>query len=885
MTQEGKKNKDSSNSVPDEDQNESIFDLPSKLEQDSTKGESALKEMEKQGRSLNIAKSKYRARLKYYIAILFVLFLITFIFYFYFRKYLLDSIIAILFALFVQLFVVMFSHFLDFDVPTSTEEWPQVKNSMTYDFRQINNFVDMTLKRGEHNLLIQDFKSKTKFALRRYNLLEIPGIEHQTNIFSSPTDDDLALMEEMAKKLSTMGLDKDIFKLIYLEHSFPRNQTVYEDIKKDLEKFQELQNMLVDSETIKLESDIPFEKSVLKTVSSRMTAFDLESLRSSLNEEHIEIRKLKSSIKDLIQTYFPKRRIGSLDDKVEYHGISELKSEYVKRLSALCETEERVIEYFLFSIIPLSVSDSKWNQLKEDENLLQRVCEVMLKEEVIHSSASPQELVIILRGINVLSPETFQARIANLEEALSFAKDFQSFLKRIEANKTRKMMNTNEVFSLCNSIGDRMERIIALAFEITKIYDISKSAYLSKLPNSGEIISESLLLLYLFRIQSPMLNSLCTRFSSHEDTVGILYEYAVLSDTERVSSEDLDRTILSAISEYDNASARNDRYFLPFKEKMSAGVLYTSITSLDSYTMSSIEKDVKELNNKISDVSSLEIFKKSVKELLEDELLGDEVQSLLDYGTVSAFILTKDARSKGNVMPLVNKIGEENHIMMKQGSGEHTRFGIIPRGETFEKFSERFNEIYKRECSQPEQKEVYETTTLNLYRFVPSRNFTRTVGVKDGNSVLNVIGKLITSEGFPFDEKISILASLSGKGNSHDSVKIIIERALDKINLIDFLLEKGKKDGHTFGVLNDLSDEEKKKLDAEIRTCFSVNSLSSLCKLIQRDSLVDEEIVIKKIKHSLFTVLKPKKITSEFGNDVKYSFEQLKSVGSVLNTI
>ncbi|AKA48720.1 hypothetical protein IX51_05955 [uncultured archaeon] len=885
MTQESGNNEDSSNGVSDGDQNESILDLPSKLEQYSARGDSIIEELERKGRSLNIAKAEYRNRLIFYIATLIVLFAATTVSYLFFRKYLIGAITATLVTLFLELFVVIYSNFLDFDVPTLRSGWSQFKNSMLYNLRQLDKFVDMTLRRGEHKLLIQDFKSKTKHVLRRYGLLEVPGIEHQIDIFESPTDIELALMEEMAKKLSSMGIVEDIFRLIYLEYPFPQNHTIYGEIRGDLEKFLDLQKMLVDTGTIKLEYDIPFEKSVLKAIMSRMTAFDLELLHSSLIEENIEIRKLKSSINNLIQTYFPNRKIGSLDGGIQYRGISELKSEYVKRLSKLCGTEERVVEYFLLSFIPLSVTDSRWNQLKKNEDFLQRLCEVMLKEGVIRSSSSPQELVEILKGVHTFSPETFQVRISSFEEVLSFAKDYQKFLKRIGAVPKSEMINTNDIFNLCNSITDHLERVVALAVEITQEYDILKSAYLSELPNFANIISESLLILHLFRIQSPILNSLCMKFSSHEDTVGILYEYAVLSDTERVSSQDLDKTIFSAISTYDNSAARNDRYFLPFKEKMSVGVLYTSITSLDSYMMDSIRRDVKAINHKISDVSSLEIFKQSVKELLEDGLLGSNIQSLLDYGTVSAFILTKDANSKGNVIPLVDKIGRENNIMMEQGSGEHTRFGMIPREETFEEFSERFDKIYREECLRDGHEDIYNTTTLNLYRFVPSRSFTRIVGVRDDSSVVDVIGKLIKGENFPSAEKISILASLSGQESSQLSVKTIIIRAIDRINLIDLLCQKGKKDGYTLGVLSHLSNEEKEKLDNAIRKHFSVNSLSSLCKLIHRVSLADEKRVLENFELSLFNGLNRKNRSVEFRNDVMYSFDKLKSIGSVLNSL
>ena len=371
----------------------------------------------------------------------------------------------------------------------------------------------------------------------------------------------------------------------------------------------------------------------------------------------------------------------------------------------------------------------------------------------------------------------------------------------------------------------------------------------------------------------------------HQDSVGILYEYAVLSDTESTSTEDLDKLILVAISRYDQNKTVNDRYYLQFKEKLGAGILYTSIKRLDSFVMTEIRDQVGDISSKISDVSSLEVFKHSLKGLLNDTLIGSRIESLLDYGTVNAFLLTKDPRSEGQVLPLIDKIAENNDVFLYTGSGAHTRFGMIPFGTSFEEFADRFENIYKKEASIQKNQDILSSTKLNLYKFVPSKSFTKVIGVDNESSVIEAIGEIIKADKFPSLEKISILSSLTGESNVRRSVGRIITDAINGINIIEFAIEKASMEQFNLSILSKVPLENRVNFNSDLLHYFSTETISALSKSIYKGANENNDRMYKKFEKGVFMTLNRSNSSNELRNDMEFLFDELKALGYVLDTI
>ena len=432
---------------------------------------------------------------------------------------------------------------------------------------------------------------------------------------------------------------------------------------------------------------------------------------------------------------------------------------------------------------------------------------------------------------------------------------------------------------------DKIERLFQLAVKLIEEFEIDKSTPLSLITNAKETISESFLAIYLYRKQNPFLESICSRIFSHQDSVGILYNYAVLSDTEGTATEDLDKLILVAISQYDQNKTVNDRYYLQFKEKLGSGILYTSIKRLDSYVMMEIRDQVGVINSKISDVSSLEVFKNSLKELLNDKLVGSKIGSLLNYGTVNAFLLTKDPRSKGNVIPLIDEMSKNNDIFLDDGSGASTRFGLIPFGTSFEEFSDRFEKLYKREAGILGNQDILGSTTLNLYKIVPSKSFTKVIGVNDESLVIKAISEIIKGDKFPSGDKISILASLNGESDGRRSVGHIITDAIDGINIIDFAMGKASMEQFNLSILSKVPLENRLKFNGDLLRYFSVETVSAFSKLIYKSATENNERAYKKFEHGVFMALKRSNSTNELKNDIEFLFNKVRSLGQVLGTI
>lgn len=875
---------DESSSTQDPDDLFSSFQ--STLEKYSVTGDSAIESLEKNGAKLNDAKKKYRISLFFYIVTLIVIFLGSVIVFFYFSKYLIKAFIAILITLFIELITVFYLNLFDFDIPTSGNNWNTFKTSMLYDLRNINRFVDAKLKKKEHLLFIDQFKRKAKYTLSRYGLIEIAGVERCVDSFDSTVDDELSLMGSLSTSLAKLGISDKVFKLFYLEVPFPNNYIVFLEIKNSRNKeLEKLQRILIDSGRVKLDLDIPFQTDILLSVLKTMDNFSFDKVLVEMDDKVVEVRKMKNTFKNLIKTYFPNRAVADIDEGIVYSSISDLETAYIEKISKVYGVDFRVIQFLFSTIQPSSTGTDLISELRKDDLFLESLCKSMLDEGVIRSNSKPRELVEILKGIRILTPEALQARISTYEDMLVLSRDFRLFLNNIGAKSIGEPLTTEEIFDLCNSVNDSFERTIQVARKLTSEYSIDKSKCLIETSDSLEAISKCILAVYLYRKQNSLLSNLCTRISSDRDAAGILYDYAVISDTEPTSSHGLERLLLTAISKYDRSKTSIDRYFLSFKEKLSVGVLYTSIMALDNYIMGQIRKDVHAINSKLTSVSSLEIFKKSLKDLLDDTLIGANIESLLDYGTVSAFILTKDTMSKGNVLPLVDELAEKHDISMEVGSGEHTRFGMIPKDVSFEEFSSRFEKLFKDEISRRRNDEISSSVSLNLYKFIPSRNFTKVIGIRDESPVIEVIGKLIKGKRFPSEEKLSILASLAGESESRKSVGSIISAAIDRINIIDLALERGVKEKTVLKVMSTIPSEDKTKLNKCLAQFFSVSDLPSLCKYIHRNALTDENRVYTKFRSGVFDCLNRKNMTAEFDSDTRFMFEKLKDIGAIIGTV
>ena len=869
-------------SLPDE---KDLNVLPQKLQSHVQTGDFALKELEQYGETLQSANDKYQSHLLYNLSFLIAVFVLLISFYFLDFGQFIYTVIGVLVVLVLELLFLINSAAFNLVIPTSGENWKKFEKSFLYDLSNLNPFFRMINKRGEHDRLVSQFRRKSLYVLRRFGLLEIPDVQRVVEAFESVSDDERIMIGELSKEVEKLGINKDIFELFYYEFPLTDNGEILQEIKNKNDEFQLLLKALIGAGTIRMDLDAPFDIGILSHILKLVDNFSLDEVRERFTDQKMEARKLESNMRRLIEIYFPNHAIENINDGISFAGISFLEDSYIKRLSSIYNVDSEILWYLYHSIEHSAKGEMFIETFKDKDKFLEKLCKFMLAEGVIRSHSTPEELVEILKAFPRLSPEALQIKISDYEDAFSFTKEFRDFIKRTGAIHRNTSLTINAVFELCTQVTGKIERLFQLAVKLIEEFEINRSPSLSLVAKAKDAISESFLAIYLYRKQNPFLESICSRIFSHQDSVGILYDYAVLSDTEGISTEDLDKLILVAISQYDQNKTVNDRYYLQFKEKLGNGILYTSIKRLDSYVMTEIRDQVGVINSKISDVSSLEVFRQSLRGLLNDKLIGSKIESLLNYGTVNAFLLTKDPRSKGNVIPFIDKMSENNDFFLDDGSGAHTRFGLIPFGTSFEEFSDRFEKLYKTEAGIPEHQDILGSTTLNLYKIVPSKSFTKVIGVNDESSVIKAISEIIKGDKFPSGDKISILASLTGESDGRRSVGHIITEAINGINIIDFAMGKASMEQFNLSILSKVPLENRVKFNGDLLRYFSAETVSALSKLVYKNATEDNDRVYKKFEHGVFMALKRSNSTNELRNDIEFLFNKLRSLGQVLDTI
>lgn len=791
---------------------ENLNDLPTSLKKIAEQGDEILKHMETRRGQLIRANDDLKVRIALQLFIIVIAFLVTLLFYFFAPTLFLDTIFMVFVIFVLNLVVVAYTSAFSMNITVEGDFWTTFKSNLLYDLRHLNSYIDMRLKKEEHRVDIEQFRDKTRFTLNKFGVLDLPGMDDVVNNFMSSSETESMWIEEISDLLEQLGILKSVFKLMFYEPTFDKNEMLFKEVKSYHGALELFKNILVGNSIIRTNPVDVWGEEALDYILKTTKVFKLESLRSDLDKTKSEISQSISTARNVITTYFPFKVVNDLTSIGPPSDFRGLDQHLIEAISKTYSTQVDVISFLYYSTSPSTINGLKIAQeLKTKEGFLEELIEFLIRESVILSNSCPSDLALILKSMDYFKPDIFQSRISNYEDVLVLSREFRNFIYNIGTEENYFEAKTSEIFEICNSTQNKLERIVKVSSLIVREFEFRKSDYIYKKPNQNEIISQSLLLLFLFKFQSPLLREACISASSVEDTVGILYRYAILSDTERTSSEDIDKLVLKAIENYNREDSINDRYFLPFKKALSVGVLYTSIMALDSYEMAQIQEEVHNVEKKLSNISILEVFKQSLKDLLENTLIGEKIESLLEYGTVNAFILTKDSLSKGKVWDLVEDVTNKNGLILGARSGNNTRYGLIPRNTTFESFAKKFKEMYNNETSKQGNERIFETATLNLFKFVPSKSYTSAIGVSR-YSIFQEIGNLLRGENIPQDEKISLLASLEGHADTKKSVGEIIYTAINRIDIIDFTLELSRNDGLDFRVFSDLSRDKKRKL-------------------------------------------------------------------------
>lgn len=867
-----------------QDENENLSKLPGLLEKVATDGDAVINGIESSKGQLTKFINKFKNHI---VAQSFLILLSTFVlifFYFFERSLFIETVFSLFVVFLVNLVIVLYTNALSFQITNDSDSWTSFKNSLLYSLRHLNGYIDLQISQREHRLYLEQFRDKSQYVMVKFGLIGYPGIERAINSFNSASESEDMWIEELSEALDSLGVPKPVFKLMFFEPAFAENERIFHEVKSDVMAYGYLRNVLVGNSLIKVDPTNIMEIEAFDYVLRTATGFKLEKLRIDTGRILTELNTSLNTAKAVITIYFPYSVVHELPFICSASDFENLDNYFINAIAKTYSCDNDVISFLFYPLKPSATGIKVIQELRAEHDFLEKLIRFLLKQGIIISGSNPSDLVQIVNDMLFFSPEALQTRISNYEDTLFLSREFRKFIVDIGAEARNNKIGAEEVFEICNSIQNKLDRALNIAVLVIREFELKISQYFSRKENMESALSKALLLLFLFRIQSPMLREACIVASSDVDTVGMLYDYAIISDVERSSLESTGELILKTVKSYSRENSVKDRYFMPFREALSRGVLYKSITELDRFEMDKIYEEVNNIDKKISDISKLDVFKKSLRDLLENALVGEKIESLLEYGTVNAFIMTKDTKSRGNVWEMVEKVAKKNKLVLGAISGGNTRFGLVPRNVSFESFSKSFETLYYKEASKPENQSILGSTTLNLFRFVPSRGYTKVVGASK-YSISEEIGDLLMGEGISQDEKISLLASLEGHADTRRSVGQIISSAVNKINVIDFITELARNELRELNAFPDMSNSEKMEFETEIRRQYSVQDLKNLSVLIYRNAEKEDDRAFNRFRDIVYRAMHRKNRREETENTVRYLYEKMKDLGMILSSI
>jgi hypothetical protein len=406
--------------------------LPKKLESQIQVGDFALKELEQYGEKIQGANDKYQSHLLSYLFFLITVFFALILFYFFDFGQLIYMVIGVIVLLVLELLFLLKFETFNLVIDASGENWKNFGKSLLYDLGNINPFIRMLTKKSEHLRLISQFKRKSRYVLQKFGMLEISDVERVVDTFESVSDDERIMFEELSEEIEKLGINADIFELFYYEFQLPNNGEIFQKIKNVNNEFQLLLMTLIKARTIRIDLDAHFDVEILSFTLKSLDNFSLDEVRTRLTDQKIETIKLERHIRRLIDVYFPNHAIQDINDGISFAGISSMEDEYIKRLSSVYNVDPEVLRYLFHSIEPSAKVEVFIDSLKSDDKFLEKLSRFLLREGVIRSNSTPQELVEILKAFPRLPPEALQIKISDYEDAFSFTKGFRDFIKKQE---------------------------------------------------------------------------------------------------------------------------------------------------------------------------------------------------------------------------------------------------------------------------------------------------------------------------------------------------------------------------------------------------------------------------------------------------------------------
>ena len=407
--------------------------------------------------------------------------------------------------------------------------------------------------------------------------------------------------------------------------------------------------------------------------------------------------------------------------------------------------------------------------------------------------------------------------------------------------------------------------------------------------------------LFLYVQNDPVASSLCKKVGFMKLGSRVLYEYAKLAD--EMGLTQIKPTIRIALKA-SSAPLDNDRHYESFVTELVSGVLHVKVTYLLSKQVAEIRDLLDKVEKRGFEAERIaENLRESVNDTLEKQVDNDIVSDLLLRQVLSAYVIT--VPSTDPVIRLVDDYLEDAAkalavekddpsfralIMIKKGMGSWTRVGMVPFGMTFERFTERYEEVADKakETYRLKYPSSTETLTHFLVRVLPSSDAMKVV-FQDPQRKLSPITTVreLIEEKMPGVDSLQVLTVTQSTGTSTVKLRTVVESVIDsnKSNIRALLGEPFA--AQITGMYPWLdSILEKRTIEARLFEEFGANRLSSLSISIARLGKVDEVAVKRRLRTCIERSV-PKGLSISDDDCSLLSglvYQSLRGIGVVLTT-
>lgn len=636
-----------------------------------------------------------------------------------------------------------------------------------------------------------------------------------------------------------------------------------------------------------------FERHLQLSMIQNKDEFSLAEIESSV--ESLEGRMLTA--KHRIQHTASEFRLGTLDlDFINSFVPSDplsAETEIVKKVALDLDIDFELFSLLYHSANGLDGAQQKYEDLVKTPKI-DELATLLIEKSFIAKSKFNVNTVILLKTQRTLNLNGFASTYVRYETLSERLDAFYPFLRENGVLERQIPLEMHEILKICPvHINEPTEnQLTQLALKNTS--RTFEEIQLDDSQHHDLAIASTAMFLRIHGYSGY--SSLCQKASRSSFATKLLFQYITIVAEQRLSGSQ--NTMKNAVLRAAQGVV-SDTSFDYFKSELSAGNLVPSADFLLLKFNQEVKNEYRTLQTKGFETQILDNYLDPIKILLYESINETVVREFLLNQVLSAYLLTVPGGVAGitfvrdhfdYIEKAENELASEkadnsyiNMVQLQTGGGKATRIGLVPLELTFEDFSSRFDEVWKRAVHiRNKDRNISESLPCFIIRIFPSED-----GLKEimpiqgfGTKPLEVIRELVRDSS-TIDNSVSLLSLIQKAPNGKSALTKAIQGIFDSKKSSLWLMVADHSDilkkSH-----NLTSKFERKEVDRNLMKVYKVDLISQLGKKIEDQVLRSGEIASRKefFDHIEKAFGKNDEITSEEKVTLMQAiFERLQSIG------